>query len=707
MGLHNQKKVLNEISLDNINQVKNTFYNLEERDTKILSTALEVVTRDPGFKQIYMEKNREKLSNYGQPLFQNLKNKSGITHFYFILPDSHVFVRLHNKEIYGDPVKRTALQKAKETKKLSSGIELGKTAFALRAVMPYYNDVELIGYVELGEEIDHFLKILKGKTNNEFAIIADKEHLDREDWKSVRQVAGLRDNWDDLEKHLILTSTTVEGFAAKCFSENNLERIEEGENLFPQFEIRNQTFICGGFFLNDAEGQHLGAVLSLIDITDHLAVAQKVNRTILGVTMILSVITLTMGIFISRSISKPITKLKDAANKIGKGNLNTKIDVNSKDEIGELANSFKGMAENLQIQLSHLKALRAIDRAIIASIDLRVTLDILLEKVITELSIDAATVLLLNQHTQVLEYVASRGFRSSALKYTKLRLGESNAGRAAIERRIVTIPNLKEEPDGFIRSKLFSDEDFITYFAVPLIAKGQVKGVLEIFHRALLDADPDWLEFLEAIAGQAAIAIDNATLFEDLQRSNIELTLAYDTTIEGWSRAMDLRDKETEGHTQRVTEMTFRIAREFGVKEEELVHIRRGALLHDMGKMGVPDGILLKPGPLTDEEWKIMKRHPEYAYEMLYPIEYLRPALDIPYCHHEKWDGSGYPRRLKGEEIPLAARIFAVVDVWDALCSDRPYRAGWPKEKVREHIHSLSGIHFDPRVVEVFLKTEW
>ena len=150
--------------------------------------------------------------------------------------------------------------------------------------------------------------------------------------------------------------------------------------------------------------------------------------------------------------------------------------------------------------------------------------------------------------------------------------------------------------------------------------------------------------------------------------------------------------------------MTLRLARALGMKEEELVHVRRGALLHDIGKMGVPDGILLKPGSLTPEEWEIMRRHPQYAYEMLSPIAYLRLALDIPYCHHEKWDGTGYPRGLKGEQIPLAARIFAVVDVWDALGSDRPYRPAWPPEKLYAYLKEEAGKHFDPRVVEVFLK---
>jgi HD-GYP domain-containing protein (c-di-GMP phosphodiesterase class II) len=189
-----------------------------------------------------------------------------------------------------------------------------------------------------------------------------------------------------------------------------------------------------------------------------------------------------------------------------------------------------------------------------------------------------------------------------------------------------------------------------------------------------------------------------------LQRSNAELEKAYNSTLEGWSRAMDLRDKETEGHSRRVAAITVGLGREMGLSEVELAHVYRGALLHDIGKLGVPDSILLKPGKLTDEEWVIMRKHPQYAYDMIFPISYLEPAMDIPYCHHEKWDGSGYPRGLKGEEIPLAARIFAVVDVWDALTSDRPYRAEWPANRVREYIRSQSGTHFDPRIVEAFFK---
>jgi putative two-component system response regulator len=191
---------------------------------------------------------------------------------------------------------------------------------------------------------------------------------------------------------------------------------------------------------------------------------------------------------------------------------------------------------------------------------------------------------------------------------------------------------------------------------------------------------------------------------KNLEDAHKQLLFAYDETIEGWSRAMDLRDKETEGHSQRVTDLTTQLASAFGMSKEEIIHVRRGALLHDMGKLGIPDAILLKPGKLTDEEWEFMRRHPQLAFEMLNPIEYLRPAMDIPYCHHEKWDGTGYPRGLKGDQIPLAARLFAVVDVWDALTSDRPYRPAWSQEKVLEYLREQSGKHFDPQVLTAFLE---
>jgi putative nucleotidyltransferase with HDIG domain len=267
---------------------------------------------------------------------------------------------------------------------------------------------------------------------------------------------------------------------------------------------------------------------------------------------------------------------------------------------------------------------------------------------------------------------------------------------------MVKIPDVAASGTVFAKSELLEQENVAAYFAVPLITKGEIKGVLEIFQRTPFNPKEEWLDFLRTLAGQAAIAIDNFHLFEGLEQSNDELKLAYDATIEGWSHALDLRDKETEGHTLRVSEMTVKLARDLGLGDKELTQVRWGALLHDIGKMGIPDGILLKPGPLTDEEWVIMKKHPVFAYEMLAPIHYLKAALDIPYCHHEKWDGTGYPRGLKGEQIPLAARIFTVVDVWDALTSDRPYRQAWSEEKARQHLQAGAGTHFDPQVVKTF-----
>jgi PAS domain S-box-containing protein/putative nucleotidyltransferase with HDIG domain len=360
------------------------------------------------------------------------------------------------------------------------------------------------------------------------------------------------------------------------------------------------------------------------------------------------------------------------------------------------------LREQARRRLQQLASLSEIDRTIASNFDLRLSLQIVLRHVSEQLEVDAADVLVFNEHLQTLEFAAGHGFRSTIVESKRLRLGEGQAGRVALERHIVQIPDVAASGAVFAYPELIKAEGVTAYFAVPLITKGKVKGVLEIFQRSPLEPNDEWLDFLSTLAGQAAIAIDVVQMFEGLQRSTDELELAYDATIEGWSYALDLRDKETEGHTQRVTEKTVKLARLFGLSEADLVQVRWGALLHDIGKMGVPDGILLKPGPLTDEEWVAMKKHPVFAYQMLSPIHYLKAALDIPYCHHEKWDGTGYPRGLKGEQIPLTARIFAVEDVWDALTSDRPYRQAWSEEKARQHIQAEAGTHFDPQVVLKF-----
>jgi putative nucleotidyltransferase with HDIG domain len=242
---------------------------------------------------------------------------------------------------------------------------------------------------------------------------------------------------------------------------------------------------------------------------------------------------------------------------------------------------------------------------------------------------------------------------------------------------------------------------------VPLKIKDELIGVIYVDNRAHVGIfhESD-LSLFSAFADQAAVAIDNARLFENLKAANEELETAYQATLVGWVRALDLRDKETEGHTQRVAALTQRLSMELGVDAETLVHIRRGALLHDIGKMAIPDAIMLKPAGLTDDERLLMQQHPVFANEMLSPIDFLHEAIDIPYCHHEKWDGTGYPRGLKGDEIPFAARIFSVVDVWDALVFDRPYRKALPREEVRKHILEGAGKHFDARVVDAFLQLD-
>ncbi|MBI5033115.1 MAG: PAS domain S-box protein [Chloroflexi bacterium] len=360
--------------------------------------------------------------------------------------------------------------------------------------------------------------------------------------------------------------------------------------------------------------------------------------------------------------------------------------------------------EQTESRLQRLMALSTINKAISSTFDLQVTLNILLDQVTVQLHVDAAAALLFDSSMQMLQFLAGRGIRQPASRLIlPFALNEDYAGHVVRDGVNTIISDLVASPPPVPIRRLVG-ENFRAYVAVPLVAKGQIKGVLEVFHRQPLKPDAEWMEFLEVLARDAAIAIDNIELFQGLQRSNSELLASYDATLEGWSRALDLRDSVTEGHTQRVVGLTLRLARAMQLPESELPNLRRGALLHDIGKIGVPDAILRKPSSLVDEEWKIMRKHPVYAFNMLSPITYLRPALEIPYAHHEHWDGSGYPRGLKGEEIPLAARIFSIVDVWDALCSDRPYRNGLPAADVRQYIRESAGTLFDPAIAAKFLE---
>jgi PAS domain S-box-containing protein len=352
-------------------------------------------------------------------------------------------------------------------------------------------------------------------------------------------------------------------------------------------------------------------------------------------------------------------------------------------------------------QYKRLKTLRVMDMAITKLLDLQSILNTLVEQIQAQMQVDAAMVLLFTQAHR-LEYAAGIGFHLPESQTFQCALGEGLIGHAALIRRQLSCLDASEAQQVLPIPAIFAGEGFVDCIAVPLEAKNELKGMLVIFHRSPISVNTEWSEFLDALSDQAAIAIDNATLYEQSRRSNTELMMAYEETIEGWASALELRDQETEGHSRRVVGLTLALAQAAGVPEEELVHIRRGAILHDIGKMGIPDSILQKPGPLSPEEWEKMRQHPVYAFRLLSAIPFLRPALDIPFSHHERWDGSGYPRGLKGTQIPLAARIFTVVDVWDALRSQRPYRGALPDDQVIQYLISKSGKEFDPEIIAHF-----
>lgn len=329
-------------------------------------------------------------------------------------------------------------------------------------------------------------------------------------------------------------------------------------------------------------------------------------------------------------------------------------------------------------------------------------LPILLDQILTVLETDAGVIWLYHPESEELNVACARGWFSD-LDEPPMKLGEGIAGRVFATGQ----PYLSDE---FASDALTRQPRFSKVLAgwggvcMPLRTRDETVGVLFVAVPAPRQLTANQVKLLGSLCDMGSAALRRMSLHLKTLQDAMELALAYDVTLEGWGRALELRDRETEGHTQRVTKTAILMAQAMGIGEDDLIHFRRGALLHDIGKMGIPDSILLKPGPLTEEEWAVMRRHPSFAYAILTPIEFLYPALDIPYCHHEKWDGTGYPRGLKGEEIPLSARIFAVADVYDALTSDRPYRKAWPKAKVFEHIRAGIGSHFDPAVMEAFFQ---
>jgi putative nucleotidyltransferase with HDIG domain len=370
----------------------------------------------------------------------------------------------------------------------------------------------------------------------------------------------------------------------------------------------------------------------------------------------------------------------------------------------------QGVADHLHIRQSQLGALMGVGHAINSSLGLERVLEQVMDTLIALMRAERGF-LMLREPSGELSVRIARGITQFNVDEEILKVSNSIMKKVAVSGESILTTNAQQDPR-FENQISVAAYQLRSILCAPLKLKNDLIGVIYVDNRAhagiFRDSD---LALIDAFADQAAVAIHNAQLFEDLKRTNfqleaanLELQIAYEATLNGWVRALDLRDKETEGHTKRVTILTERLARAMGVEGDELIHVTRGALLHDIGKMAIPDGILLKPGQLTDDERKLIQKHPVYAYEMLSPIEFLRPALDIPYCHHEKWDGSGYPRGLRGEDIPFSARIFPVIDVWDALTSDRPYRKGMPQNVVFQHIQADSGKHFDPRVVNAFME---
>jgi PAS domain S-box-containing protein len=422
---------------------------------------------------------------------------------------------------------------------------------------------------------------------------------------------------------------------------------------------------------------------------DALSDPRVIPRNVAGIPVVaaapLATRTQVMGALVigdRRPLPKSKVRLLRAISEVAAGAINRAI-----------------LFEETERRLQWLQAIRSIDRAIMGSMDVRITMNIVLEKAVTQLSMDAVSVLLLRGNH--LEYAFGRGFKTALASKTDIPLGQLQAGKAALENVPIFIGGY--DPAEW-QCELLEQEGFRSYAVVPLNSKGQVLGVLEVFGTQAMELDLEWMDFFQVLAGLAALSLDTATLLDTVQRTNLELAMAYDVTLEGWSRSIDLRYDKVPGHTTRVVDLTLQLAQALAVSDDEMVHIRRGAFLHDVGTIMVPEEVLLKPGKLSAEEEKILHAYPTYSYEMLRTIDFLRPALDIPYCHHEKWDGSGFPRGLKGIQIPFPARIFSVVEAWDSLTHNRPYRQAWPRKKALRYIAEQSGQHFDPEVVQAFLR---
>ncbi len=378
----------------------------------------------------------------------------------------------------------------------------------------------------------------------------------------------------------------------------------------------------------------------------------------------------------------------------------------SKEEVVVLSSDITALKQ-LELEqkkyIKRIEALRDIDLSIINMNDITITLETIAKRVISVLEVDAATLILfdVNGHP---EYFVGEGLEQRALDKDNLLLDQGYLYRVAQNDETIIDNNILENKNLLGQKTLTQIEQFSSYVATPLRAMDRTIGIIELLSKKSLTVDSTWISCIETFSEQVGLAIKYSRMLKEINNKNIALELSYDKTIEGWSKALELKDNETKGHTVRVADLAERLGRRAGFSESRVKYVRWGALLHDIGKIGVPDSILNKPGALTLEERAVMMKHPVFAKELLDQIDYLKPCIDIPYCHHERFDGLGYPQGLAGDKIPLEARLFSVIDVWDALSSDRPYRKAWDREQIVPYLLSMKGKQFDPYVVDLFLE---
>ena len=346
----------------------------------------------------------------------------------------------------------------------------------------------------------------------------------------------------------------------------------------------------------------------------------------------------------------------------------------------------------------------AICRILQASLDVQDPLPDVLVLLASTVKADAITALRYNLPLQRFDLLAAHGLNAREIAKLKLYFETGPVGRVAEERQTIWIEDMLAAKPGTHPISQLTEEGFRSYLALPLIGHNDFLGILEIVWRKTPEIQTLDTGFLTRVAEQISFTMERSSIVKDLRHSNEGLSSAYNAMVEGLSRALELRDIETEGHTRRVSVLMMRFGEHMQIPSAQWDAIKQGALLHDIGKLGIPDAILLKPGSLTQREREVMQQHAMYGYRILAPIINLRQTLDIALYHHERWDGSGYPYGLKGEQIPLVARLFAVADVFDALTSDRPYRSAWSHSQAVEYLREQSGRLFDPKIVELFLE---